>query len=186
MLILVGKSAVGKDTVYKYLVRYGLTPIVTYTTRPPRPVEEDGVDYHFISKEEFLRRKNAGFFAETTSYNVSTGETWYYGSAIEDLKDENTVIIMNPDGLKQIKKIDSINPVSFLITASDETIRRRLERRGDKKEEAERRLKADNVDFKDIYNLVDFSFSNDIGLDVSMLAFLICHTYSVVIEARKE
>ena len=185
MLVLVGKTATGKDTVFKYIVRYGLDPIVTYTTRPPRSNEVDGETYHFLTKEKFLKLKKEGFFAETTSYNVATGDTWYYGSAVEDYGKENTAIILNPDGLKQLKE-NNVDFVSFLITASDKTIMSRLERRGDKKDEAERRLKADKEDFKDIYDLVDFSFSNDLGVEPSMLAFLICHAYNVVMESRKE
>ena len=184
MLTLIGKTAVGKDSVLQYLTRYGMSTIVSYTTRPPRVGEEDGVTYHFVSKEKFLKLKKDGFFAETTSYNVATGETWYYGSAIEDLKDDS-VIILNPEGLKQIKKVEGLNPVSFLITASEDTIRRRLEVRGDKPEEAERRLKADREDFKDILNYVDFAFSNDLGVNVGELAFLICNTYETVNRALK-
>ena len=184
MLVLVGKTATGKNSIFKYIVRYGLNPIITYTTRPLRNGEVDGETYHFISKEKFLELKENGFFAESTSYNVATGDTWYYGSAAEDYRDNNSAIILNPEGLKQLKN-NNIEFTSFLITASDETIMRRLERRGDKKEEADRRLKADKEDFKDIYDFVDFSFSNDLGIEPSMLAFLICHTYSTVNEAKE-
>jgi uncharacterized membrane protein len=44
-----------------------------------RPGEVDGVDYHFISEEEFLKRKNQNFFIETTLYNHH-----YYGTAFRD------------------------------------------------------------------------------------------------------
>ena len=111
----------GKDTTQKELINMGMNSVVSYTTRPPRNGEVDGIAYHFITKEEFLEKEKQGFFAETTSYNVASGETWYYGSAIGDLTDDK-VIIVNPHGLQQIQKIKSLNPVTFYINAKKETI----------------------------------------------------------------
>ena len=54
MLVIVGESASGKSTTEKCLCAlYGYKKIVSYTTRLPRDGEEDGVDYHFISMEDF-------------------------------------------------------------------------------------------------------------------------------------
>ena len=50
MIILVGKSCSGKDTVVKELAKMGYNKIVTCTTRPPRPGEIDGREYHFLNK----------------------------------------------------------------------------------------------------------------------------------------
>lgn len=184
MLILVGKSCTGKDAIKKYLVKNDMKAVITYTTRPPRPGEKDGVTYHFVTKQEFLEKEKQGFFAETASYHVATGETWYYGSAIEDLKDDK-VVILDPQRLKQIKNIESLNPVSFYITASEETIWDRVKRRGDNIDEAVRRLNADREDFSDIINYVDFSFSNDLGLKPEILAEMILYTYKKTMEERR-
>ena len=125
--------------------------VVSYTTRPKRIGEIDGVNYHYISEEEFFEKQNNNFFAKTTSYNVAVdgGQTWYYGSAIKDLTDDK-VAIMNPEELREIKKIESIHPIVFHIVADDETIWNRLRQRGDNSEEARRRLNADDVDFQGI------------------------------------
>lgn len=160
MIILLGKTCSGKDTIKKELINLGYKPVITYTTRPMRDGEIDGVSYHFISKKEFLQKKSEGFFAETTSYNVATGETWYYGSAIEDLT-KDKVIIANPDGVKKLKQFLDLNPIVFHILADEETIRERLIQRGDNEKEALRRLKADESDFLDIDKHVDFSIKND-------------------------
>lgn len=184
MLILVGKSCAGKDSIKKKLIEDGMEAVVTYTTRPSRPGEIDGITYHFITKQEFLEKEKQGFFAETTSYHVANGETWYYGSAVGDLKDDK-VIIMNLEELKQIKNIESLNPVSFYITASEETIWDRLKRRGDNMHEAVRRLNADREDFSDIINYVDFSFSSDLGLKPEILAEMILYTYKKIVEERR-
>ena len=154
MLCLLGRTCVGKDTILKQLVsNFGYKPVVTYTTRPMRDGEVDGVDYHFIDKSQFRRMKLQGFFAETTSYNVATGETWYYGTLLKDLKDDS-IIILNPEGLRTLKQNKDLNIVSFLITAKEETLRERLSKRGDNPKEAERRLKADREDFADISEFV--------------------------------
>ncbi len=184
MILLCGKSCSGKDTIQKELIKLGMKSVVSYTTRPPRKGEIDGVTYHFITKEEFLDKEKQGFFAETTSYNVANGETWYYGSAIEDLTDDK-VAIVNPEGLRQIKKIKSLNPVTFCIMADEETIWNRLRQRGDDAAEARRRLNADDIDFADIDKDVDFSFRN-VGLKPELLAEMILYTYRKVKEGISE
>ena len=166
MILLIGKTASGKDSILNEVVKLGYEKLVTYTTRPMRPGEIEGINYHYISNEEFLLKDKEGFFAETTSYNVATGETWYYGSALEDFN-KDRVMIVNPDGVKQISKIKSLNPVVFYIQADEEVIRKRLLKRGDNKDESERRIAADDRDFFGIEKYVDFfawnngSFSPD-------------------------
>ena len=77
MLILIGPSASGKTEVAKLLAsKYNITKIVTYTTRKPRIHEVNGVDYHFVSVEEFAKLTEQNFFVETTYYNSN-----YYGTA---------------------------------------------------------------------------------------------------------
>lgn len=179
MILLAGKSCAGKDTIQKELIKMGMQSVVSYTTRPPREGEVDGVTYHFITKEEFLEKEEQGFFAETVSYNVASGDEWRYGSAVQDLTDDK-VIIVNPHGLRQLKKIKSLNPVVFYITAGEETIWNRLRERGDDAAEARRRFKADDEDFCNIMEDVDFAFSNDMGLSPKTLAEMILNTYNKV------
>lgn len=183
MLLLCGKSCAGKDTIQKELIKMGMKSVVSYTTRPPRQGEVDGVTYHFITREEFFEKYHNGFFAETTSYKVASGETWCYGSALEDLTDDK-VIIVNPYGLQQIRKLPSLNPIAFYITVGEETIWSRLKERADNTAEARRRLKADAEDFSNIENEVDFSFSNELGLKPKSLAEIIFYTYNKVIGGR--
>lgn len=184
MLLLTGKTCSGKDTIKKEFIKMGMESVITYTTRPPRKKEIDKMSYHFISKDEFFYKNGQGFFAETTSYKVANGDIWYYGTAKKDLSD-NKVIIVNPEGLKQLKNIESLNPVSFYITVSEETIWDRLKHRGDNIDEAVRRLNADREDFSDIINYVDFSFSNDLGLKPEILAEMILYTYKKTMEERR-
>lgn len=181
MILLLGKTCSGKDTIRKELIKMGISSIVTYTTRPPRGGEVDGITYHFITKEDFLKKERQGFFAETTSYHVASGDIWYYGSAVEDLEN-NKVMIVNPYGLNQINKNKLLKPVSFYIKANEKTIVERLKKRGDAMSEGMRRLGRDNKDFQYVHKNVDFMFSNDKGLSPRVLAKIILSTYQQVNE----
>ena len=66
LVVVAGPSGVGKGTVVRGLLaaRPGLWLSVSATTRPPRPGERDGVEYHFLSTDEFARREAAGEFLE--------------------------------------------------------------------------------------------------------------------------
>ena len=168
MIVLLGKTASGKDTILNELVKkYNYRKMITYTTRPMRKGEIQDKTYHFISDEEFLKKKEEGFFLEYNEFNTAEG-VWRYGSAKEDYLNatDDTVIILTPSGLSALKvyiarqKVD-IDIISIYIYANNNTIEKRLKKRGDKKEEADRRIKADNVDFDGVQNVVDRIFYNN-------------------------
>src|ERR1700756_2752367 len=66
LIVISGPSGAGKTTIARRLVerRPKLVASVSATTRPPRRGEQDGVDYHFLSPEEFERKRMAGEFLE--------------------------------------------------------------------------------------------------------------------------
>ncbi len=68
IFVLSGPSGVGKDTVLGVLLRRGfpIGRVVTAVTRPPRPSEREGVDYHFLERGRFLELVEAGEFLEWT------------------------------------------------------------------------------------------------------------------------
>jgi len=155
MIILTGYSASGKDSILKELIQFGYKPIISYTTRPIRPTESDGVEYHFISEDEFKQKQEDGFFAETTSYDMVNGKV-FYGSATEDIDNNPTgIAILNPDGLRQIKE-KGLDVISFYLDVHVYTLIDRLKKRGDNESEYTRRLKSDQRDFSTIYDEVDF------------------------------
>lgn len=169
MLCLVGKTASGKDLIIKELTsKHDFKKMVTYSTRPKRKGEKDGVTYHYISEEDFLKKIDEGFFAEWKSYDTEFGK-WYYGSAIEDYEkaDDKTVIILTPDGYRDIVEKLSNRPTAIYIYANNATIKKRLLKRGDDKNEAQRRLEHDNEDFKGIENEVDRIVYNNDGTDIN-------------------
>ena len=153
MLALVGYTASGKTTILNELEKLGIPRIVTMTTRPMRPGEVDGKTYYYRSEEEFKKLMYYGFFAETTSYNVANGETWYYGTPKEKLYGDGA-IILNPDGLKTLK--DKYDMLVFYLDVPEHVLLKRLEERGDNPDEARRRLAADKEDFKNIRDYCDW------------------------------
>lgn len=163
IVVLLGKTSSGKDTVCNQLIQKGYKKLVTYTTRPMRPDEVQDKTYHFISKEEFETLISKGFFAEHTSYDAKEG-TWLYGSAYDDYENESDlIVILNPSGYEQIlKNLNKEDITSFYIYSNIKTIKNRLKKRGDKKEEAERRIEADLIDFKGLEDKVDhIVYNND-------------------------
>lgn len=155
MLVLVGESASGKSSIEKYLVdNCGYNKIVSYTTRPPRDGEINGVDYHFITKSQFRRLKEQDFFAETAVYR-----DWYYGVAKKDCTDDK-VAVLTPHGLRQISKIEDINVISFYINVPRRDRLIKILQRGDSIEESYRRNLSDVGMFDGICDEVDFVINN--------------------------
>ena len=132
-----------------------------------RKGEKQDVTYHFISEEDFKQKINEGFFAEWKSY-ITVDGVWYYGTALEDLEnaDDKSVIILTPDGYRDVANKLSKKPISIYIYANNATIKKRLLKRGDDKNEAQRRLEHDNEDFKGIENEVDRIVYNNDGIDI--------------------
>ena len=156
MIVLVGESASGKSSIEKYLVdNYGYNKIISYTTRQPRDGEVDGVDYHFITVEQFKALKEQGFFAETAIYNQ-----WYYGTAKEDYACDR-VAVLTPHGLRQISKLKDIDIVSFYISVPRRDRLIKLLQRGDNIDEACRRSLSDVGQFDGIEDEVNFVIKND-------------------------
>ncbi len=162
ILILLGRSATGKDTVFNELVKsYGYKRMTTYTTRPMRVGERQDIDYHFISTEDFLRKYIDGFFLEVRYYITEEG-IWFYGSSVEDYQQakDDTVVILTPDGLKKVRD-KGIACTAILIDVEDDLIKKRQMNRGDDPIEAERRFDHDKRDFENAKSISDFVVFNN-------------------------
>lgn len=168
MIVLMGKSASGKDTVVKRLIKQkGYKHIITWTTRPIRLGEKDGVTYHYISEDDFQKKIKEGFFIEWKSYETVNG-TWYYGTSLEDIinarNKDYSVIILTPEGYKKLSLFCGrlgINFLSIYLDVHTRVIKKRLMKRGDDKKEARRRIKYDKKDFKGIEEIADVTIENN-------------------------
>ena len=169
MVIILGKTCSGKDTIVNNLIDlHGFKKIVTSTTRAMRKGEKQDVTYHFLSEEDFKQKIDEGYFVEYKTYDTEFGK-WYYGTSLEDLEnaDDKSVIILTPDGYRDVVKKLSNRPTAIYIYANNATIKKRLLKRGDNPNEAQRRLEHDNEDFKGIENEVDRIVYNNDGTNIN-------------------
>lgn len=183
MIILLGKSASGKDTVVNNLIHnyYGYEKIITWTTRPMRPGEKQDITYHFTDDEDFEEKIEEGFFAEWKKYNSVFG-TWYYGTAVQDITNNlnNKIIILTPSGYEDIKEyINNEEILSVYLDSSLRTLYKRLKFRGDNPKEIKRRLLHDIKDFKGIKNKVNVVIKNNTR-DLDELTELIKDMHDIV------
>lgn len=167
VIILMGKSCSGKDTIARELAKMSKTDrIVTYTTRPARDHEVDGRDYHFVSDEQFDKMVSDNEFVEHKSYYPAVGGVWKYGSKLTqseiDDDDKKYIIILTPDGYRDVKSKypDEPNIISVYIDCDRDVLEKRLRKRRDDPAEAARRLKADDRDFEGVEDLADITVDN--------------------------
>ena len=142
MIVLTGASASGKTvTALDLQKRHGLVKAITTTTREKRVGETDGVEYFFISKEEFQKRLAENRFVEHSLYNGN-----YYGCGVDQISD-NKIVVLDPNGLHSFLKLKDKNIVSFLLIADESTRMSRMQSRGDKEANIKQRIENDVNDF---------------------------------------
>lgn len=151
LVVLAGKSCSGKDSVFDLLTSLKIFErVVTYTTRPKRTNETDGVDYHFCSDEEFLKLD----LVESREYNTIKG-VWRYGSSLEGLDPGKLYgMILTPSGVEAYKKRLGENVLVIHLKVEDEerffrALAREKEELNPDYDELARRWLADRTDFVD-------------------------------------
>lgn len=166
---IVGNTLSGKSTLVRDLVTStGIKQVVTYTTRPMRKGERDGVDYHFISSEEM---DNGNYFGRRDFHTVYREEPYSYAMSKDDmLPFGDAIIILDPQGVRAVKdEIGHSNVTTVYIDAPIDLLIERGKHRGDSEEEVQRRLHAD----KDLF--ISAKYFADILLDPSkddMLSYM--------------
>ena len=141
-IILVGKSASGKDHLRKLFESKGYKYGVSYTTRPPRINEVDGKDYNFLSKEKFTQLIEENFFKEFVIFN-----DWYYGTSNEQWYDKDDLYVMTPSGIGHLNEEDISTSFIIFIDIDIEIRRKRLMDRNDNSDTVDRRIETDEKDF---------------------------------------
>jgi guanylate kinase len=137
LIIISGPSGVGKDTIIDALRRRESERgqvgqrhyVVTCTTRAPRAGEVDGVDYFFISREEFLRIRAARGFLEANEVHGN-----WYGSPRDQVRQalvagRDVILKIDVQGAQVVKEQVSEAVLIFVIPPSLETLFQRLRAR---------------------------------------------------------
>ncbi|MCR5011651.1 MAG: guanylate kinase [Lachnospiraceae bacterium] len=190
LFCLIGKSASGKDTIYRRLLEedsLGLKPVVTYTTRPKRSGESEGVEYHFTDEKQLEAFRSEGRLLEERIYHTVYGD-WHYFTADDGqvvLDKHSYIIITTPEALKGITAYyGRENVVPVYITLDDgERLERALKRERSQEKpgysEMCRRFLADEKDFSD-ENLAlagvsenNFFINNELSLCLSQIGEMI-------------
>lgn len=160
LFCLMGKSASGKDTIYKALVAdesLGLHTVVPYTTRPVREGEAEGVEYWFVDEEKFGFFKANGKIIEDRSYQTIHG-LWRYFMVDDgqiDFSKGHYIVIGTLESYNCIKKYfgeDRVVPI-YIEVEDGLRLSRALEREREQKQpkyaELCRRFLADCEDFSE-------------------------------------
>lgn len=172
--IIMGKSASGKDTFCRKMEEIlGITSAVSYTTRPMRPGEINGVDYHFISEKEFNKMSKQGKFLTTKSYNTEHG-IWYYGKSLNEFMKHDYIILTPEERTDFINAVGNIFDLKTIYFMADENIRKKRSlNRKDNINEVNRRLKTDEKDFKEFEESLqkELPFGNHTIVDTSNMKF---------------
>lgn len=164
LVVISGPSGVGKGTVRRALFNMpnnNLVYSVSMTTRKMRPGEVDGVDYYFVSREEFEKRKAAGKFLETAEFVGN-----YYGTPLDKVNKQldlgNEVVLeIEVDGAQQVKKKMPDCVMIFIVPPGKQALYDRLKRRGTESEEIiQERIAKANREFK-VAHLYDYIVVND-------------------------
>ena len=163
LLVLSGSSGVGKSTVIAQVLEHrpDVYFSVSCTTRPPRPGEVDGVNYYFISREEFQGRIDRGEFLEYAEYVGN-----YYGTSMTVIREKlekgvDVLLDIEVQGAAKVREKLPEAASVFIVPPSFEELANRLRGRGtDSEEKIRQRLDTARREAKEI-KYYDYIVVND-------------------------
>lgn len=169
LLIVSAPSGTGKTSICRKILKMfpDVRFSVSWTTRPPRSGEEEGRDYHFVSKEEFRKRIERGEFVEWVE---NYGQL--YGTAKESLsgllgRGCDLILDIEPRGAKAIREQYPKGVFIFILPPSLSELKSRLLTRGENTAAAERRIRSSLDEIREAlwYDYVIFNESLDEAVD---------------------
>ncbi len=168
LVVVSGPSGVGKDAALKRMreLNYPFYFLVTNTTRPKRPEEVEGGDYHFISKEQFAKMEQHGEFLE---HAVVYG--YDYGNSRREIKEalergQDVIMRIDVQGAATIKRLVPDAVFIFLLPPSIEKLEARLRKRKTEPEEYLRiRLHAARLEMNEVDKFDYVIVNEDDALD---------------------
>ena len=174
IIVLLGASSSGKSTIeHELSTHHGFEKIISYTTRQPRDNEENGKDYWFVDNDTFKEVLKRDLFAEHDEYSQNR----LYGTLKSDYVDGDKVVVLTPNGLRQLKKnCPNEDILTVLVEANLGTrVKRYIDRCGvnkfnfDDKNEIAARVERDYGMFLGLEKEVDLVIHNDEGSDIKDL-----------------
>jgi guanylate kinase len=163
LFVFSAPSGAGKSSLAKALIdsEPTLATSVSHTTRAPRPGEENGVHYFFVSKQEFAAMvERSQFLEHATVFDNSYGTSQ---ASVQSLLDQNKSVILDIDwqGARAIKeRMPNVKTV-FILPPSREELRRRLQGRGQDSDQIIERRMRDAVSEMQHYGEFDYVVVND-------------------------
>jgi guanylate kinase len=145
LFVLAAPSGGGKTSLVAALLERepGIRLSVSYTTRPPRPGEADGVHYHFVDEPQFMALKGGGEFLEHAYVHgnwYATSATWLRAQVAQG---NDVLLEIDWQGAAQVRTLIPDAVLIFILPPSLDSLRERLEKRGqDAPDVIERRLEA--------------------------------------------
>lgn len=163
LFVFSAPSGAGKSSLAKALMQLepSLATSVSHTTRAPRPGEEDGVHYHFVSKQQFRQMvDNDEFLEHATVFDYSYGTSQKAVQALLD-QDKNVILDIDWQGARAIKgKMDRVKTV-FILPPSLQELENRLNSRGQDSAEVIARRMRDARSEISHYREFDYLVVND-------------------------
>lgn len=158
LFYLMGKSASGKDTIYKKVKEEmpELKPIVIYTTRPIREGEREGVEYYFVDESKLQELEQAGKVIELRAYNTVHG-VWKYFTVDDGQfdREDHLIAIGTLESYVQLRKYfgdEKLIPIYVEVEDGlrlERALAREKAQKAPKYEELCRRFLADAADFSE-------------------------------------
>jgi len=156
---LMGKSSSGKDSMYKEILKAApqLKSVVSYTTRPIRQGETNGVEYFFVSENELSKMKQEGKVIEERAYNTVHG-VWKYFTVDDqqiDLKNNDYLLMGTPASYKAVRAFygeERLVPIYLHVDDGirlERALKREQSQENPRYEEMCRRYLADHEDFSE-------------------------------------
>lgn len=163
LYIVSAPSGAGKTSLVKALLdaQPHVRVSVSHTTRPMRPGEVDGVNYHFVSREEFVERMERGEFlehAEVFGNLYGTSQRW-----LEQTLNEGYDLILEIDwqGAQQVRRLMPQAKSIFILPPTQEALRQRLTNRGQDSDEVIEKRMREAVSEMTHYVEYDYLVIND-------------------------
>ena len=177
LIVISGPSGVGKGTVLKEFIEdpaLKLSYSISMTTREKRPGEVDGVNYYFVTREEFERARDNGELLEWTEFVGN-----YYGTplkGVEELREQgrNVILEIEVEGCRQIREKCPEALTIYIVPPSMEELERRIRGRKTEPEEiVQQRLEKAAKEMQQIAEYKYVVCNDDVSLAADIIRVII-------------